>query len=127
LAFVATKADLVSKEDRSRLEDLLREMTSDFVDKLEITKFGLSLKHIACSAVLCAESRPDGAIKAAWAHDPSIVDDIRPSRVPEKWPNSWKNGEFRFPAIAPKFPENITIPPEHLKMDTLLDYLLKVI
>ena len=124
LAFVATKADLVRREDRPRLEGLLRQMTKGFIDRLQMTKSALAFEHLACSAVLSAEALADGRIRGASPRNGLVLSDMEPPRVPESWPHSWKQGDYRFLGVSPKFPENASVPPGHIRMDALVDFLL---
>ena len=124
LAFVATKADLVRREDRPRLEGLLRQMTRGFIDRLQMTRAALACEHLACSAVLSTESLADGRIRGGGPRNGFVLVDMEPPCVPESWPHSWKQGDYRFLGVAPKFPENTSVPPGHIRMDALVDFLL---
>ena len=128
LAVVATKADLVRKEDRPRIEGLLRQMTREPVDRLHVTKSNVNCEFFACSAVRSTENLPDGKIMGAGSMKNGFrLIEIEPPTVPERWPDSWKEGDFNFKDVSPKFPENASVPPKHIKMDSLVDFLLKEI
>ena len=53
-----------------------------------------------------------------------VLVEMEPPRVPERWPDSWKQGDFLIQGVSPRFPENTSIPPDHIKMDSLVDFLL---
>jgi predicted YcjX-like family ATPase len=124
LALVATKADLVRKEDNPRLEGLLRQMTRESVDRLHVTKSKVNCEYFACSAVRSTENLPNGKIKGASIKNGFVLVEMEPPRVPERWPDSWKQGDFLIQGVSPRFPENTSIPPGHIKMDRLVDFLL---
>jgi predicted YcjX-like family ATPase len=127
MAFIATKADLFRKDDRSKLEDLVRQMTKGFVERLIYQRSNLDCRYLACSAVLSTEALPDGHVRGLDIRNGLSLLDMEPPRVPDTWPVAWKVGDYRFRGVSPQFPENTSIPPQHLKMDTLMDYLFKPI
>lgn len=127
IAFVATKADLFQKNDRPKLEILLQQMTKGFMERLKYNKSNLEYIHHACSAVLSTEVLSNGHVRGSDIRNRLSLLDIEPPRVPDTWPVAWKVGDYRFRGVSPKFPENMSIPPQHLKMDILMDFLLKPI
>ena len=124
LAFVAPKADLVHKNDRPKLKALLEQMTKGFIDRLLQIKVKLACEYFASAAVKAAECLPDGKIKGYTNQDHPVLFESSPSNVPDEWPHSWNLGDHRFHSVGPKFPKNIGIPPPHINMDAIIDFLL---
>lgn len=125
VAFVASKADLVQPEDieNGRLESLLRQMTSRAKRMLPEVEFG----WFACSAI--RSTRPgkcEGKLIGRLTHrNPLRLEkEFSVPALPEAWPDDWKAGDFRFLSVLPEVPRNLQVPPAHLGLDRLFDFLI---
>ena len=114
-----------------RLEGLLRQMTSGFINRLVETKNRLQCEYFACSAVVSTIRQEGGKLASIYPEPQKFGDkwvevgDVwTPSDLPERWPDDWKDGDFKFRSVPPKFPKNIHTPPKHIKLEALLDFLL---
>lgn len=122
IAMIAPKADLVNHEHRGSLKNLLRDMTESIVNKYVYKKTWLKCEYFACAAVKSTLSLPNGLIEGT--NELKGISTFKTSILPTKWPEKWVPGEYRFPSFELRFPEIETIPPEHLGMDGILDFLL---
>ena len=125
IAMIAPKADLVNHEHRGSLKNLLRDMTESIVNKYiykAYDKTWLKCEYFACAAVKSTLSLPNGLIEGT--NEIKGISTFKTSILPTKWPEKWVPGEYRFPSFELRFPEIETIPPEHLGMDGILDFLL---
>lgn len=126
VAFVAAKADLVSPEDlrNGRLHALLRSMNNRAAQALSPS---VKVEWFVCSA--CVSTRPGRAphtLVGQTQPGPYTADrqaaefDVSP--LPEAWPESWREGDYRYPAFWPRVPENLMIPPRHRNLDAVFDF-----
>ena len=123
VAFVAAKADLVSPEDlrSERLLALLRSMNARAAQALPPS---VTVQWFVCSA--CVSTRPGGSPHTLEGQTvpgpdgPTAEYDVSP--LPEEWPASWKEGDYRYPEFWPRVPENLMIPPHHSNLDAVFDF-----
>lgn len=126
VAFVAAKADLVSPEDlrNGRLHTLLRSMNKRAAEKLPPS---VKVQWFVCSA--CVSARPGGAphtLVGQTQPGPYTADrqtaefDVTP--LPEAWPASWGEDDYRYPEFWPRVPENFMTPPRHRNLDAVFDF-----
>lgn len=124
VAFVAAKADLVRPEDieNGRLSDLLQAMTN---------RARRLLPDVHCewfAASACISTRrgqtPESLIGRP-AHSapegPEMAFEV--SALPQDWPAAWQPGEFAFYRVHPQAPRNLQIPPPHLGLDRIFDFI----
>ncbi len=125
VAFVATKADLVHPDDirNGRLKSLLRQMTVQAKHRLP----GVEFEWFACSAIHStrAGSATGKLIGRLMADNPERKEmEYSVSSLPESWPADWKPRDYQFASVCPEVPGNLQIPPKHLGMDRILDFLI---
>ena len=123
IAFVANKADLVSREDwkNGGLKGLLRQMTTRARELLPNVDAG----SFVCSA--CVSTRPGNqpsTLIGAPLHDNPKQDDYEyeVSRLPETWPREWQSGDFDFRDVCPKLGSNVLYPPAQHGLDRVFDF-----
>jgi predicted YcjX-like family ATPase len=118
-AFVATKADMVCEYHR----DNLKLLTEELCRKVSHDYNGLLTKVFSCSAICSTETLEDNALKGTLEGH-SSVDIFRISEVPEQWPDTWKEGDFQFGDVMPKWPIRKDSVPNHLNMDAVFRYIM---
>ena len=125
IAFVATKADLVSRNDieNGRLESLLKQMNARGKKLLSPT---IDVKWFICSACL---STTAGKTAHTLTGIPMVDNADRQemefpvSPLPESWPDDWSPMEYCFPDVLPRARRNVQIPPDHMRLDTVFDFI----
>lgn len=129
IAIVATKADKVwqSPDNKSQINNvlgLLKALLKDTLKTVEYNAMKLEIKHFACAAVKCTNPIEDGKLvaKLKTKEDGSYYE-YSTSKVPEKWPTHWHEGEFGFPDVKPVFPDNGS-PPDHIGLEDVMKFLL---
>ena len=123
IAFVANKADMVSREDwrSGALKGLLRQMTARARELLP----NAEAESFVCSA--CVSTRPgkaaDSLIGALMHENPSQEQYEYPvSRLPETWPREWQPGDYDFRDVYPKLGSNVLYPPAQYGLDRVFDF-----
>lgn len=124
IALVATKADKVHDSQRDKLLDLARDMSDGIIERQRQRTNNLDCRYFACAAVKSTFSQSDGHLRGRLIDDDGPVE-YSVSGLPSRWPGKWKQGDFVFPDVAPLFPENAALAPDHLGMDHIIDFLLK--
>lgn len=126
IAFVAAKADMVHPMDidNKRLINLLKMMTTRAGRMLP----GVRSKWFVCSA--CHSTFPAPAGEGRKLRGKIIYDnpegEFREYKVPElprTWPDKWRPGQFTFYKVYPDAPENYLIPPRHLGLDEVFEFI----
>ena len=123
IAIIAPKADLVHNYHRGSLKNLVKEMTESIVSKYVYKAWWLKHEYFACAAVVSTKSIPNGLIEGIQEAK-GIAAATKPSALPTKWPEKWVPGDYRFPPFELRFPENAATPPDHLGMESVMDFLL---
>ncbi|MBN2064377.1 MAG: YcjX family protein [Sedimentisphaerales bacterium] len=125
IAFVATKADLVLPADveSGRLMSLLRQMNNrakNLLPEADIRWFTCS----ACWSTMPGKA-PDSLIGKLRADNPQRNEiEFAVSPLPEAWPKSWQPDDFHYYSVLPTTSQNIQIPPEHLGMDRIFNFMI---
>jgi len=119
-AFVATKADTVCEYHRDNLKLLTEEMCR----KVSQNYDGLLTKVFSCSAICSTETLADNALKGVLQGGDSSDVAFQISEVPNHWPDIWKEGDFTFADVMPKWPHRKDSPPKHLNMDAVFRYIM---
>ncbi len=124
VAFVATKIDMLDKDDieNGRLRGLLKLMTQRAKRSLPDIDF----KWFACSA--CNSTRtsdkPHHLVGKLALNNPAQEWIEYPvPQLPEVWPNNWDYNDYPFYSILPDAPKNMQIPPNQLGLDRIFDYI----
>ncbi len=120
LAFVATKSDMVSRENKDNLGFLLK----DFVHSLMSS--GIKYHRFICSACVSTELKEcsDGQIKLVGRDrdDPKTEIEVG-SKLPELWPDQWDIEQYRFPEVAPVI--SATRPPKQKNLDKIFEFIVE--
>ncbi len=124
VAFVATKADLVHQSDRLNMGDLLREMTQGLVAAHKEKAAKLAVRYFSCAAVNSTRSTDSGKLQGMHPVERNIVE-YEPSRAPKTWPEIWQAGEFCFPWVAPAISARRDLPPKHIGLNLIADFLMR--
>lgn len=123
IAVIATKSDKVHDTQRDKLTELVKDMAEGVVNKYMLKSMQLDCKFFSCSAVKSTTSQSNGQLRGQLSGENGFAE-YEASELPGKWPGKWQEGQFVFPDVAPAFPENIAIPPDHLGMDDVVEFLL---
>ena len=120
LAFVATKSDMVSGDDKDNLDLLLK----DFAHSLMSS--GIKYHRFICSACVSTELKEcsDGQIKLV-GHDrdnPKLEIEVG-AKLPELWPDTWDIAQYRFPEVAPVI--SATRPPKQKNLDKIFEFIVE--
>lgn len=125
VALVASKADMVHPLDveNGRLLGLLHQMTDRVRQVLPAADF----EWFVCSA--CVSTRTEDGDHRLIGR-PSHVSEsdagemaFDVSELPESWPASWQPGDYQFSRVMPQAPRNLQIPPPHIGLDQVFDYI----
>ncbi|RUL83970.1 YcjX family protein [Tautonia sociabilis] len=123
VAFVATKADRVVRDDRDRLLDLLSRLTRPIIRPHLATKH-LTVEHLIVAAVNSTWSEPGDPPDMLRYNTPRGEVKAPVSRLPDDWPDHFDPGRFRFPRPEPSLPRaRIKVPP-HINLDRLARFVL---
>ena len=123
LAFVANKADLVSREDwkSDGLRSLLRQMNGRARELLP----DVETEWFVCSACVSTErGSKEHSLVGAPLHNNESKDlyEFPVSPLPETWPREWKPGEFSYRDVYPKVDANVLYPPRHHQLDAVFEF-----
>ena len=123
VAFVANKADLVSREDwkTDRLKLLLRQMNNRARELLP----SVESQWFVCSACVSTRAgRKSNTLSGVPLHDnpKQLPFDYPVSRLPESWPSDWKSGDFDFRDVYPEVGPNYMYPPKQHHLDEVFDF-----
>lgn len=124
IAVVATKADKAHESQRENMTLLVKEMAEGILERLSQQKMHLDCTYLSCAAVKSTTSLPDGRLRGRLLDDGTIAE-YKASDVPDRWPGSWKDGQFSFPDVCPEFPDNNDLAPDHLGMEAVMEFLLR--
>jgi predicted YcjX-like family ATPase len=124
IAFVATKADRVWQDDRSKLEGLLRDMAVPLVRGHQAVKH-LQVDYMVCAAVDATRSDVQGQTHTLQfkAPDGATLRQTVP-QLPEHWPDQWDALAYAFPKPLPWMPENRNNPPDHINLHRIAELVL---
>ncbi|WP_291322469.1 YcjX family protein [Desulfonatronospira sp.] len=124
VAFVAAKADLVHPMDieNRRLIGLLRMMTERAGKMLPQVKS----EWFVCSA--CHSTFPVSGVrrlkgKIARDNPGREFKEYSVPELPVTWPENWSAGDYPFFRVYPDAPENYLIPPRHLGLDRVFEFI----
>jgi predicted YcjX-like family ATPase len=122
VAFIATKADRIHRDDHAKLEHLLRDLIPDGVKD---AAFHAGLKHASfvAAAVNSTTSLDYPQMQARIPGQEGEVTFEVP-RLPDEWPESLAPMRYRFPRVLPSAPEHRDTPPRHIGMERVLNFLL---
>jgi predicted YcjX-like family ATPase len=128
VAFVATKADKIHVDDHDKLLGLLHDMTRNLAVQGRFTG-GLKVEEFVCAAVKSSVSLPeypflDARLTTASQNGEADLQRFETAQVPEHWPDKWAAGDFVFPDVFPLMPSNRDLPPRHIGLDRVVNYVL---
>lgn len=125
IAFVATKSDATHPIDveEGQLLALLRQMTEKFAYSLS----DVEVEWFTCSAVVSAKAASgDYAMRGTLVESPTEGEIVYyVSKLPERWPQNWKPGDYKFPTVLPRVPANRGIAPEQHGLDKVFSFITK--
>ncbi len=124
VAFVAAKADMVHPMDieNKRLQSLLKMMT-DRAAKM--------LPHVKCEWFVCSACHSTFPVsgkrrlkgKLARNNPDKEFLEYSVPELPRTWPKNWQPGDYQFYRIYPDAPENYLIPPRHMGLDRVFEFI----
>ncbi len=124
VAFVAAKADLVHPMDieNKRLVSLLKLLA----DRARRMLPGIEHEWFVCSA--CRSTFPVQGVRRlkgrlVYNNPEKEFREFDVPELPPAWPETWKPGEFPFYRVYPDAPENHLIPPRHLGLDRIFEFI----
>ncbi|QDV39071.1 YcjX family protein [Tautonia plasticadhaerens] len=123
VAFVATKADRVVREDRDRLLDLLTQLTRPIIRPHQVRK-DLGVEHLIVAAVRSTWAEPGDPADVLRYNTPRGEVRAPVSRLPDDWPDQYDPGRFRFPRPEPSLPRARVKVPPHINLDRLARFVL---
>jgi len=131
VAFACAKGDMIHPLDRDNLRMLLMQMVRKIPGYYE----GLKAEYFVMSSVVSTSTKN---MKKRMMMGHPVFDEqgeiMKPgeqkkefevSKIPEKWPTSWKEGEFFFTEVYPDISEKWDAPPKQFGMASLFDFLMK--
>ena len=107
-----------------RLTSLLQQMTIRAKNMMP----GIEFEWFVCSAIQStrAGSAPATLIgKKAMNNTGRHEVEFAVPALPDSWPDDWGAGEFRFTIVLPNVSKNLQIPPKHIGLDRLFDFLIR--
>lgn len=124
IAFVATKADLISTDDfyKGTLKSLLSQMNAR---AKRLLPDDMIVGWFQCSA--CWSTKPGGTkntLKGVpWQNNPDKKNMEYPvTSLPDDWPSDWNPQDYQFPDVYPDIPSNIQIPPKHEGLNRVFNF-----
>ncbi len=125
VAFVGSKSDLVRPEDirNGRLNSLLKQMTvraKNLLPESEVKWFTCS----ACRSTTAGKTSEKLIGKLAYDNADKAEMEFSVSELPESWPESWGADEYHYYSVFPNTFQNNQIPPQHMGLDRILDFML---
>ena len=123
IAFVATKADLVLPGDlqNGHLMSLLRQMNTRAKNLLP----EVDMRWFVCSA--CRSTSQGNAANSLIGkpiyNNPERKDmEFEVSPLPAAWPDNWAPGEYKYFGVYPDTSQNVQIPPKHIGLDRVFEF-----
>jgi len=129
IAFVATKCDMVHPSQIDNLLGLLRSLVEKTIRNYQIRH-----DYFTCAAIHSTYVdgntllghpvyTPEGKRRIPPQFN-DLMEELNPSEIPKKWPNSWESGTYFFPEVWPRIPRRRSDPPEQYGLNGILNYLL---
>ncbi len=124
VAFVATKMDMVDREDieNGKLRGLLKLMTQ----RARRTLPDIDFSWFTCSACYSTRQsdKPHHLIGRLYLNNPAKEWMEYPvPKLPDLWPESWDYNDYPFYSILPNAPRNMQIPPNHSGLDRIFNFI----
>ncbi|MDA7886172.1 YcjX family protein [Pirellulales bacterium] len=124
VAVVASKADKVLSADQNILLDLLKSMVADFFDRQKCKISNLEVEYFTAAATRSAKNIANNENqKRGYLEGTKEEAVYETSRLPGKWPGTWSEGDYAFPNVEPRFPDDEQQAPEHIGMEQIFNYL----
>ena len=124
IAVVASKADKVLPADSDKLVNLLKAMVGSIFERHRHRASSLAVEYFTVAAAKSAknvqgnEHQKRGTLQGDL--EESVYDT---SSLPDKWPGQWSVGEYCFPDIQPRFPDDEQQAPEHIGLEQIFNFL----
>ncbi len=122
VGFVASQADRVHPEDYGRLETLLAETARPTVDGMFLTR-SFEWDCFVCAAVDSTVAGEDRTLRYRAADGSGRA--CTSSRLPDRWEDAADGGAYVFADPAPVASATPTVPPRHVGLDRIADFLLR--
>ncbi len=124
VAFVAAKADLVHPMDieNKRMIGLLKMMTSRASEMLPQVKSGWFVCS-ACNSTYAVPGARRLKGRIARNNPEKEFKEYSVPELPKNWPENWKPGDYPFFRVLPDAPENYLIPPRHMGLDRVFEFI----
>ncbi|MCA1742543.1 MAG: YcjX family protein, partial [Desulfovibrionales bacterium] len=124
IAFVAGKADMVHPMDieNKRMINLLKMMTDRAARMLPDVKSEWFVCS-ACHSTYPVEGMPRLKGKIAYDNPEKEFKEYNVPELPEAWPENWNPGDYPFYRVYPDAPRNYLIPPKHLGLDRVFEFI----
>lgn len=127
LAFAVTQADRVHRDDRDKLEPLVRRMVEPILEPV-LAAGGLDIGFFTCAAVDSSASRQYSTLEVLPLDEKnrprSRTELVAVSPVPEVWPKDWAPGDFFYPRFAPIPPAKADHPPTQFGVNRVASFIL---
>ena len=122
-----TRFDAWTRHDREKLGDLTRQMVEPLMRRVLATRW-LTVEYFVCSAVDSSKSRDYPELEVLPLDDrhrqEAQTRAVKVSPVPARWPKTWQAGEFFYPRFAPISPDRVDVPPAHIGLNRVAEFLL---
>ncbi len=130
VAFVATKADMVKYHQVDDLKHLLKELVGK-----KVKNYSIKYDFFVCSAIKSTVMK-DGQLMGYPVYDPNgrrmriphpndLMQQLRPSELPDEWPDYWESGQYYFPEVWPMVPHKKSSPPNQSGLEAILNFILE--
>ncbi len=124
IAFVAAKADMVHPMDieNRKMINLLKMMT-DRARKMLPEVMAEWFVCSACYSTFPVEGNRRLRGKIVYNNPVKEFKEYNVPELPETWPEKWSPGEYQFYKVYPDAPENYLIPPRHMGLDQVFEFI----
>ncbi len=135
ITFVASQADRVHRDDRGRLESLVKQLVGNHPKNNGFDAAAVGFFY--CSAARSTRSLPNRNLRGRPTHefwegksqgrsfdaDPL---ELKVPELPERWPKQWSAGAYSgFTYFHPEVPPVYNQPPDQIGLDEIMRFLLK--
>lgn len=124
IAIVASKADKVLPCDSDKLLGLLKSMVSSIFERHRHRASTLEVGYFAAAATKSARNVAKSETQKRGVLEGDTEETVyKTSHLPERWPAQWCEGEYWFPNVRPRFPDDDQQAPDHVGMEQIFNFL----